>query len=496
MMSAMSKERRHGDIRGFDEVIRSRIFQGRFGRMFRNLPPAEFVEDDLLDLGQKMMPDLPVVPEGQRDPSESMIPAGYTYLGQFIAHDLTFDPVSSLQHDNDPDALVDYRTPRFDLDCLYGRGPVDQPYLYDPEKRSFVLGKLLFVDKRTPDVPRNVHHCAIIADPRNDENVIISQMHMLFVRFHNLLARKTDADFASIQQAVRWHYQWLVLHDFLERIVDKTTYNEVLPHLKKRSDVVRNPPELRFYKPRSGAFLPIEFSAAAYRFGHSMVRRQYRLNTRSPHADASGPLPIMGEKDGTADLRGFRLPRVDWFIEWELFFDNISQNSRLGSLNKDRVQPAFKIDTMLTNPLSRLPRVEAGAKATRLLAQRNLLRGWRLGLPSGQAVAHAMGETPLSENLLTVGLGENAKRLMDISPRFKGNAPLWFYILAEAQQRKFGGNKLGPVGGRIVMETFVGLMMEDGHSYLRQDPLWSPLVRRRGRFGMSELIKLVTHQRS
>jgi Animal haem peroxidase len=421
----MPKEPRHGNIRGFDDVTRSRSFQGRFGRMFRNLPPAEFERQDLMKLGKKMMSDAQVVPEGQRDPAESKIPAGYTYLGQFVAHDLTFDPASSLQHDNDPDALVDYRTPRFDLDCLYGRGPVDQPYLYDEEKLRFLLGELL-ADKRTRDVPRNVNFRAIVADPRNDENIIVCQMHAVFMRFHNRLASRAGADFASVQQSVRRHYQWIVLDDFLRRIVNETTYNEVLPHVENNSDVFRNPPKLRFYKPRYEAFLPVEFSAAAYRFGHSMVRRKYRLNTRTLHELASGPLAIMGEKDSVRDLRGFRRPRLDWAIEWELFFDRISQNSQLGSLSRNRVQPAFRIDTTLTDPLSRLPRVEAGPNTPLLLAQRNLLRGWRLGLPSGQAVARAMGERPISEERLTVGSGQNAERLIDVSPDSKTMLPSGF----------------------------------------------------------------------
>jgi hypothetical protein len=183
----MPKEPRHGNIRGFDDVTRSRSFQGRFGRMFRNLPPADFERDHLMKLGERMISKAKLVAEGREDAAESKIPAGYTYLGQFIAHDLTFDPVSSLQRDNDPDALVNYRTPRFDLDCIYGRGPADQPYLYDDDKCRFLLGELL-EDGRTQDLQRNVKFRAIIADPRNDENVIISQLHAIFLRFHNRLA--------------------------------------------------------------------------------------------------------------------------------------------------------------------------------------------------------------------------------------------------------------------------------------------------------------------
>jgi hypothetical protein len=297
-----------------------------------------------------------------------------------------------------------------------------------------------------------------------------------------------EADFPTVQRLVRWHYQWVVLDDFLRQIVNEKTYTEVLPHEEKRTDVFVDPPDLRLYRPRYEAFLPIEFSAAAYRFGHSMVRRRYRLNRRPGDRFATGPLEILGQRKSTHDLRGFRRPRVDWGIEWELFFERISDASKLGLKNINRVQPALKIDTTLSNPLSRLPAVEANPPNPSVLAQRNLIRGWRLGLPSGQAVACAMRKEPIPEALLKIG--PDQKPLTDISPKFAGNAPLWIYILAEAQQDPYGGNKLGPVGGRIVMETMVGLMMQDGYSFLRQDPSWPDKKGfRQRKFGMAELIK-------
>lgn len=90
------------------------------------------------------------------DEENQGINAGYTYLGQFIDHDLTFDPASSLQKQDDPDALVDFRTPRFDLDNIYGRGPDDQPYLYEEDGRLLQLGRPLTgnsQDRDTRDVP-------------------------------------------------------------------------------------------------------------------------------------------------------------------------------------------------------------------------------------------------------------------------------------------------------------------------------------------------------
>src|SRR5215510_7958501 len=173
---------------------RSPLFEGKFGRMFRALRPATFgstveeSEQNLLRLGEAMSADFDAPKDG-KDDEESGIPALYTYLGQFIDHDLTFDPASSLQKQNDPDALVDFRTPRFDLDCVYGRGPDDQPYLYEDDGKRLLLGRPLTGnprDPRTRDVPRNTPGArspkrALIGDPRNDENVIVSQLHAAFL---------------------------------------------------------------------------------------------------------------------------------------------------------------------------------------------------------------------------------------------------------------------------------------------------------------------------
>src|SRR5499427_8881982 len=125
--------------RGLMSTKTSPFFEGTFGRMFRAPCAAQFGDGDtenlknLAALGEAMSA-APEEPKDGRDDEESGIPSLYTYLGQFIDHDLTFDSASSLQKQNDPDALVDYRTPAFDLDCVYGRGPDDQPYMYDDDK--------------------------------------------------------------------------------------------------------------------------------------------------------------------------------------------------------------------------------------------------------------------------------------------------------------------------------------------------------------------------
>src|SRR5713101_972619 len=300
--------RSHGILRGPERVPSSPQFEGRFGRLFRALPPARFDEQDLKSLAAAMIAAAEATPtsEDQDDDEENIgtpdhpgISAGYTYLGQFIDHDLTFDPASSLQKENDPDALVDFRTPRFDLDCVYGRGPDDQPYFYQDDGVHLLLGRRLTGnphDSRTRDLPRNTPRRggrarALIGDPRNDENVIVSQLQATMLRFHNRIADEhPDKSFAEIQRLVRWHYQWVVLHDFLPTVAGHEIVDAVLPHPDN--------PATRFFHWKKEPFIPVEFSVAAYRFGHSMVRPIYRLNTTTP-----GTKPSPGSKDDPSNGR-------------------------------------------------------------------------------------------------------------------------------------------------------------------------------------------------
>jgi hypothetical protein len=507
--------RGHGGDRGADLPRRSNSLEGRYGRMFRALPAADFSPAALHALANEMTaaPEADPTAETEIDDEENQgISAGYTYFGQFIDHDLTFDPNSSLQKQNDPDALTDFRTPRFDLDNLYGRGPDDQPYLYEDDGRHLQLGRPLSGnpnDQATRDLPRHVSQSnpgrarALIGDPRNDENTIVSQLQATMIRFHNALADSNPTtSFAELQRLVRWHYQWVVLHDFLVTIVGQDMVHTVLPHLKKKTSILADPPQLLFYHYHRQAFMPIEFSAAVYRFGHSMVRPIYRLNTTLGQDPPPSNDPVNGRQlifhatDDNLSLNGFReFPSV-WAIDWSLFFDLRANSPKVGV---DRLQRAYKIDTSLVNPLGKLP--QSTASGILSLPERNLLRGLRMGLPSGQDVARAMGITPLGDDQLQVGKATEAdtksnpsiSRLQDFGSAFKGKAPLWFYILSEAQQQ-FKTNdtpiRLGPVGGRIVAEVFVGLMLADSSSFLSQSPDWSP--NRERTYGIRDLIRTAT----
>jgi len=489
-----------GLLRGASPLPPPQAFQGRFGKMFPRLPAAKFGTSqaaeaaNLQALAQKMVADFDP-PKDDTDDEESGIPALYTYLGQFIDHDLTFDPESSFQKKKDPDALTDFRTPAFDLDNVYGRGPGDQPYMYLDDGKSFALGDPFTLgDARARDLLRSPAGRALIGDPRNDENVIVSQLQGLFHRFHNrVVAENPQLPFDELQQIVRFHYQYVVIHDFLPRIVS----GSVLDALKTSGRYDRS--KLKFVH-LDNPIMPVEFSGAAYRLGHSMVRPGYRLNdaTLLPIFPVSPP-HAPGFPEG---LTGFRRLISDWGIDWGRFIDvdirkyNADPSTDKGLAKFKRLQFAYRIDTSLVDPLGSLP-FSVAPNPPPSLALRNLLRGTQLHLPSGQTVAAAMEVPALADNQILIGKAIDAgavfDKITDINKVFKGNCPLWTYILAEAIQHKklvmdipvtenaakpgtvtISTPQLGPVGGRIVAEVFLGLLFADTLSLVNSTTPWVP----------------------
>jgi hypothetical protein len=501
---------------------------GRYTRLFPE-NRTQFAQRELEALAHVMTSDQEApTPEGELDPEEDPeITAGYTYLGQFTDHDLTFDPTSRLREaltDQELDALADFRTPRFDLDNLYGRGPDDQPYMYMPDKIHMLLGEPLSGNLSDPDphdLPRGPNNRALIGDPRNDENRIVAQLHAIFLRFHNKVAdylAKTSypgkkPTFDDVRNQVRWHYQWLLASDFLLRVINDDTYQRVFADPSYPTPTL---PELR----DGLRLMPVEFSVAAFRFGHSMIRPEYRLNTTIPRRPIFSPraghrAPV----DDAADLGGFRPIPSGWAIDWQ-FFINLEPGAEVEAVGPGdepirimrEPQKAYKIDTSLVSPLGDLP--PEIASHPKSLARRNLERGAAFSLPTGQQVARALGEMPISDEDLVIGKATAEDRgehelLKDIAPAFAGRAPLWAYILSEAQVTSWdrAGNgasqnpdnipiKLGPVGGRIVADVFAALLLGDRTSYLRQGAPFTPIAEfthdgtRYGRFGLAELINV------
>ncbi|MBU3704794.1 MAG: heme peroxidase [Ilumatobacteraceae bacterium] len=448
-----------------------------YGRMFASASPASFSKSEIDALADAMMsePEDNPTPEGQPDAEDNLtLTAGYTYFGQFIDHDLTLDDRSNdLTTPTPPSSLVNGRTPQLDLDSLYGSGPSTSPTLYQSDGVHLLEGALLSgsPDTGARDVPRNANGTAIVGDGRNDENRIVAGIHSLFIRFHNRTVDAVrrerpqlagDAVFAEARRRVVQQYQQLVLFDYLPRIVDRQTFNDVL-----RVRGGRVVPQLRFYS--ACQQMPVEFSVAAYRFGHSQVRALYRIN------DTVNRLPIFSGQFGTpgTDLVGFSPSPSNFAIDWGYFFGR--------GPNDSKTQPGYKIDASLTNSLGLLP-LPVSSAGPADLAQRNLLRSVQIGLPSGQDVARAIGVRPLTDGQILVGKATgdvaDAKAITDVAPALAGRAPLWTYVLAEAvngSYRVVDGRiigtqrapfRLGPVGSRIVAETFVGLLASDPTSIL------------------------------
>jgi hypothetical protein len=382
--------------------------------------------------------------------------AGTTFVGQFMDHDVTFDTSSPLGIPTAPESSPNGRTPAFDLDTVYGLGPTASAFLYDPSdpvKLRIENGGI------HEDLPRTADNTAIIGDPRNDENIIIAGLHCAFILFHNhavdyVRAHGVSNDglaFTQARQLTTWHYHWTIVHEFLPLFVGQPIVERILSQGR------------RFYTPPvGGAFIPVEFQAAAYRFGHSMVRPSYRANfTGQSGGEFFGlvfdPAAEQANPADPDDLSGHaRAPRR--FVGWHTFFD----------FGDGRVKPNKVIDRRLSTPLFDLPlQAIASHDQPTVLPQRTLLRHVTWSLPSGQSVADAIGV----RRLLPPQLNELKGYGLDLDK----NTPLFYYVLAEAELVE-NGLRLGPVGGTIVGEVILGLLQTDPASYLTLNPSWTPTL--------------------
>ena len=409
---------------------------------------------------------------------DSVIPAAYTFFAQFVDHDITLEARSRLDRKpltiREIERLPNFRSASLDLDSVYGFGPEVSPHLYEPDD----FGKFVFGNQVNPDdVPRHANNRALLGDPRNDENIFLSQMHLLFLRFHNQLlepvvdARNGRERFAAAQKQVRYHYQWIVLHDFLRRICDERVYNLVL-----RKILARDAAFFLLQPDASGRIImPVEFSVAAYRFGHSMVRSRYSV--REGHQG----IEIFDEEFRTTGLTPVP-PELT--VDWQFLLDRVNSKA---------------IDHLLANELVALPeRVvgpDAGGQDFLSLAFRNLLRGYVLGLPSGQRVAAALADRgyPIDRNQ-DLRLGDIlARAALDDETRGKlaNHTPLFLYLMREAGVRG-SGNRLGPVGSAILMEVF-GAMLVHCDTFLRANR-WQPdpNIARNGDLTLADIVRYVS----
>lgn len=464
----------HGNILNI-VAPRSQFYQGPFGRICRDLlpwsPPGfdpqrdrEGIEDHFGRIASEDMVEMPgksptaiaadAALEGELERQfSSNIPAGYTYFGQFVDHDITFDPASSLMRRNDPGGLLNHRTPRLDLDNVYGQGPDQSPYLYDksdPDK--MLIGRI--DDTNLRDLPRNVQGTALIGDMRNDENSMVSQLQLAFLLAHNTLVDRARAkgiadSFEAARKSLRWLYQYIVWHDFVARIANEEIHACALSLEKLcggRSHWKLGLKDVYYWKHQP--FMPVEFSVAAYRFGHSMVRNSYQTN--EPHRGFQKFAPIFDNngQQNIDDLRGFRPMVKENVIQWDWFLEMATSSGPFP-------QRARRIDTKLCNALTAMHERMPGDPMN-ILARRNLLRGWRFDLPSGTDVAR--------------------KYCLEPTEIKADRDALWFYVLQEAENLPGTeqGQKLGAVGSTIVCATFAGLLKGDPNSWLNVSPCWTP----------------------
>ena len=439
----MTKPHGMTGMRGLDGGASTFHEEGRFGRLFKTAKPYSPPDEFLIELGLSMEHEDPADPSGD---SKEM-PAGFTFLGQFVAHDITFDTTSALDRKNDPAAIKDFRTPGLDLDCVYGLGPEANPFLFDQTDKAKLLTG---TDKNPDDLQRNRQNVALIGDPRNDVSLITSQLHLLFLKFHNRVVDHLRAEgvpedevFEEAEHLTRWHYQWILIHEY----IPKLTGPDIIADIRANGR--------RYYKFERHPFIPVEFTVAAYRFGHSQLRSVYKLNEKCPKARIFSELGAFNEVPG------------EHVVDWRNFFDLDPNHPP---------QPGRKIDTKMAVEMSDLPFVKELQPEMRSLAVRNLMRGKALGLPSGQTVARRLGVAPITNQ--EMGLDREA--------------PLWYYILKEAELHH-DGERLGEVGGRIVAEVFAGFLQADEESYVCAEPLWKPTLPSAtpGHFTMADMVRFV-----
>ncbi|MGA8758713.1 MAG: heme peroxidase family protein [Stellaceae bacterium] len=470
------KQLTHGGVLDVAEILFHTRFDYMFPLLAENpdwlLPPGANTQGALLALGTAMATD------DATQMNDSTIPAIFTYFGQFIDHNITAqtDREIGLSRIATPDGnvmdltplpsqevaqkLINGRRPQLDLEQVYGDGPAlgtganlgetEADVLYDMQKHLKVVA--------VPpgfDVPRQPDGTAIIADMRNNENLNVSQLHCAFLLFHNNIVTKlvgspsNDERYIRARRLARWAYQYVVINDYLRTVCDPVVVDDILVNGN------------RYYAPNTdAAFLPLEFSVAAFRFGHSMIRPQYNINASHTGTTTALKLSQILAVGSLLDNVTGKL-QSQYIIDWHNFVQFGGQSAP---------QMARRIDPLIAMDLGNLPFKLPGSTTLpagpllQQLARRNLLRGFLLSIPTGQAVAEAMDVKPLSAKDLTNGVTDAIATAL-VAGEFQSMTPLWYYVLQEARFQQ-NGNRLGSVGSRIVAETLIGLVRKDRTSYL------------------------------
>jgi hypothetical protein len=485
-----------------------------YTRMFPGLVPYAPPTNEVRDLAQKvgvkggpcdaldlLTDPILSITESERfspnNPDNPNMTAGVTFFGQFLDHDITLALKAPLKEPTEPRRTTNFRSAELDLDSLYGDGPDQSPELYDTSSGDNKFRVVAIPDSEQVsrngavrfDLPRDGNNNAIIGDFRNDEHIILSQFHLAMLRFHNAVIDHLRKDptkanlsakqiFTEAQREVRWHYQWIIVNEFLPLTIGQDRVNEIMRQGPRFYNVTDRSRNSEFRSRQQAPLIPVEFSVAAYRFGHSQVRPSYRMNFGpadgkeffafifDDSADPNDPDPN--------DMRGGKRA-ARRFVDWQTFFDFGDGNVRN---NK-------KIDTKLSTPLMLLPGSRGPAPGlpddkVQSLPSRNIMRHVNFGIPSGQAIARVMGVRVLTP-----------EQLSELTPfSMEKNTPLWLYILKEAEVFE-NGLRLGPVGSRIVGEVFIGLLKADKDSYLSTNRNWKPTLpsAKSGDFEITDLLR-------
>jgi Animal haem peroxidase len=419
----------------------------------------------------------------------SAIPAGFTYLGQFVDHDLTADRTNvELGENVSPAELLQGRSPKLDLDSLYGAGPArERSQRFYSDAVHLKVGRTLETDPGAGfDLPRlgtgtdRQARTANIPDLRNDENLAVAQTHAAFIRFHNRVVDDLPADipeaqrFRRARRKVVKHYQWMLRTDYLPRILDPEVVDDVFTNGRKLVAPHANPIDV--------PTMPVEFSVAAFRLGHSMVRSAYNWN--AVFDDGAGTLELLFEFSATSGpLGGNRRLLNIWVIDWRRMYHFGDAGRADLVVPAEKANTAMRIDTRLVDPLGALPRGSFGGSPMpaddprRNLAFRNLTRAHMLQLATGQQMADKLGSRGVAVTPLTAAQileGNSGAVLDELTGTERKNlsehTPLWFYILREAE---LNHGRLTGVGARLVAETFHRAMEGSQFSIVR-DPGWKP----------------------
>ena len=436
------------------------------------------------------------------------IPAGYTYLGQFVDHDLTMDRTALRPlADISPTDMLQGRSPRLDLDSLYGDGPgaPGSAQFFEADGVHLKVGTTIPAEgvpaRPRHDLPRvgtgkgpALKRRALIPDPRNDENLIVAQTHAAMISFHNAVVDKVSTSLSPAQRFTRarrnviLHYQWMLRHDYLPRICQPAVVDDVFTHGRKLVEpgaALTDVPTM-----------PIEFSVAAFRLGHSMVRSDYNWNAHFPGTAGSLDYMFIFSALG-GDLGGEKRLISSWIADWRRMYDFPAGGKPGLNAPDSGVNRAMRIDTRLTDPLASLPPSTFGGDDTvpqmpRNLAFRNLARANMVKLASGQQMVTRLKSVGVNVKPLTrrqILNGKGGAKLDHLTPAEKdavaARTPLWFYVLREAE---LNDGRLTGVGARIVAETFHRAMQGSHFSVVREPDFTPSLGPRKGTFEMTDLL--------